>query len=340
MSMDGNLADDRTDRRMTPAGPTPGRPARPAPNWRLLTLCGTAVALLCVILARAADIVPAGTAVVITGLGQQPRVVTLAGLAWQIPAPLQTAQHVGLRLHLACTDPTDVQTRDGVRLLVQVFAAWQVAADPTDIVQFVTGAGNDPGQTSRQIAAQAAAAARDIVGGFTLPELLNPQPGKSRLAEAEAQLQTRLQAETRHLYGVTVRQAGFERLTLTPDVLAATVSRLRSEHATVAAQDIAEGRREAAQIRADADRDSRIMIADAQTQAAAIEAEARRQAAAIQGKAYAADPQLYMMLRSMDTLGSVIGPNTRLVLRTDAAPFNALVQGPPAGEGGGDVPAK
>ena len=76
------------------------------------------------------------------------------------------------------------------------------------------------------------------------------------------------------------------------------------------------------------------MVADAQTQAAVIEAESRRQAAEIQAKAYSGDPQLYMMLRSLDTLSSMIGPNTRLVLRTDAAPFNVLVQGPPGDAAG------
>jgi membrane protease subunit HflC len=33
------------------------------------------------------------------------------------------------------------------------------------------------------------------------------------------------------------------------------------------------------------------------------------------------------MLRSFDTLDAVIGQNTRLILRTDAAPFRALVDG-------------
>ena len=82
------------------------------------------------------------------------------------------------------------------------------------------------------------------------------------------------------------------------------------------------------------------MVADAQTQAAQIEAESRRQAAEIQAKAYTGDPQLYMMLRSLDTLGSMIGPNTRLVLRTDAAPFNVLVQGPPQTESPADASGK
>jgi membrane protease subunit HflC len=34
------------------------------------------------------------------------------------------------------------------------------------------------------------------------------------------------------------------------------------------------------------------------------------------------------MLRSLDTLSSLVNGNTNLVLRTDAAPFQALVKGP------------
>ena len=35
------------------------------------------------------------------------------------------------------------------------------------------------------------------------------------------------------------------------------------------------------------------------------------------------------MLRSLDTLSTVVNANTNLILRTDAAPFRVLVQGPP-----------
>ena len=37
-----------------------------------------------------------------------------------------------------------------------------------------------------------------------------------------------------------------------------------------------------------------------------------------------------MLLRSLDTLDTVVGDNTRLILRTDAAPFRVLVDGPPS----------
>jgi membrane protease subunit HflC len=35
------------------------------------------------------------------------------------------------------------------------------------------------------------------------------------------------------------------------------------------------------------------------------------------------------LLRSLDTLGTIVTPDTKLILRTDAAPFRVLVDGPP-----------
>jgi membrane protease subunit HflC len=87
--------------------------------------------------------------------------------------------------------------------------------------------------------------------------------------------------------------------------------------------------RAAAAIRSDADRDARVTIAQAGADAAHIEAASQQEAAQIQARAYATDPSLYLLLRSLDTLGTVVGANTRLVLRTDAAPFHVLVEGPP-----------
>ena len=132
------------------------------------------------------------------------------------------------------------------------------------------------------------------------------------------------------VYGITVRQVGLERLTLPTATLTATIDRMRAERATVAAQRAAEGQRLAAQIQSDADRDSRVLVAQGKAAVADIEAKSRIQAAGIYKNAYAADPQLYTMLRSLDSLNSIVGANTTLILRTDAAPFRALVEGPAA----------
>jgi membrane protease subunit HflC len=106
---------------------------------------------------------------------------------------------------------------------------------------------------------------------------------------------------------------------------------MQAERATVAAERSAEGQRAAAEITSNAERDARVLVAKAKADAAEIDARSRVEAANIYGKAYNDDPELYTLLRSMDTLGSVIGPNTRLILRSDAAPFRALVDGPGSG---------
>ena len=80
---------------------------------------------------------------------------------------------------------------------------------------------------------------------------------------------------------------------------------------------------------------ARVALRETEAQAEA----ARREAADIYAKAYQSDPRLYLMLRSLDTLAQMTGPNTRILLRADAAPFDLLVQGPPHEEGAAPGPA-
>ncbi len=134
------------------------------------------------------------------------------------------------------------------------------------------------------------------------------------------------------VYGIEIRQVGVERMTLPDETLAATVARMRAERETVAAERTAEGLRQAAAIRADADRDAREVVAQAREQAAHIEADAQQAAARIYAEAYKGDPGLYSTLRSLDSITKVVGRNTTMVLRTDAAPFRVLVDGPHAAD--------
>ena len=306
-----------------PIGPPPSR-FRVASRFALASFV-----LAGAVLAASAIMVGAGTAVVVTQFGKPVRVLTEAGLAWKLPAPIEAAIPVDLRLRTTSSGLNDVGTRDGLRILVQAFVAWQVPDEPADIQQFVRAVRNNPDEAARQLRSFTGSALQVTASSFDLNDLVNTDPKRVQLAAFESRLQAQLEKQLRQTYGVAVRQVGVERLSLPETTLAATVSRMRSERETIAAQRTAEGLREAAQIRAEAQRDSRIMVADAQTQAAQIEAASRREAAEIQAKAYTAHPSLYMMLRSLDTLANMIGPNTRLVLRTDAAPFNVLVQGPP-----------
>ncbi|CAN0620751.1 Protein HflC [Burkholderia multivorans] len=290
-----------------------------------------ALAVFCVIVAIAVASfiqVRAGQASVVTRFGKPVRVLLEPGLAWRLPAPIDAVTQVDLRLHTTSSGLQDVGTRDGLRIIVAAYVAWRVPADPNDVGRFVRAVGNEPDEAARQIRSLVGSALQTTSAGFDLASLVNTDPDRVRIGEFEDALRRQIDAQLYSAYGVRVVQVGLERLTLPAVTLAATVDRMSAERETVAAQRTADGNREAAQIRSDAERDARIALADANVKAAQIEAQSRKDAAEIYGKSYAANPRLYTMLRSLDTLDAVVGTNTNLILRTDAAPFRVLVQGP------------
>ncbi|MBV9756505.1 MAG: protease modulator HflC [Alphaproteobacteria bacterium] len=286
-----------------------------------------AIALVAVVAACLVLVGPA-EGVVVTRFGDPVRVLAHPGLAWRLPAPIESTTRVDLRLRTTSSGLQDVGTRDGLRVLVQAYIAWQVPDDPQHIRQFLRAVRNQPDEAAEQLRSFTRSALEITASGFDLAQLVNTDPAKVQLAQFEQRLAERLRDQVLSTYGITVRQVGIESLTLPSETLVATVARMRAERQTVATERMAEGERIAAEIRSNADRDARVAVAKAQTEAAETEAKSRQQAAEIYARAYAADPSLYSLLRSFDTLDAVIGPNTRLILRTDAAPFRAFVDGP------------
>lgn len=274
--------------------------------------------------------VPPGEALVITRFGRPVRVLTQPGLAWKIPAPIEQTIQVDLRLRTTSSGLEDVGTREGLRILVQAYLAWQVDNDPAHIAQFLRAGQRNPDDVARQLRSFMGSALQVTASNFSLNDLVNTDPQKARFVGFERQLQANLYRQVLDTYGVRIVQTGVERFSLPAETLAATVARMRAERETVAAQRTADGLRNAGAIRSDAERDARLIGAKAQQEAAEIKAKGREKAAEIHASAYALDPQLYTMLRSLDTLDATVGTNTRVILRTDAAPFRALVDGPPS----------
>jgi len=268
--------------------------------------------------------VGAGQAVLVNVLGSPQRVVTRPGfhLAW--PAPAGSTVTVDTRLHTTMGTLQDIATRDGQHLEVQAFADWLVPAETEAVTTFVRATGHSADAAAHTIQGLLDTALAEAAPGFASADAL-----KLHLPAFGGSLAGAIEKQAHEAFGITVLHTGIARLTLPEATLAATEARMRAQLDAEAAGRIAQAQMQASEIRAEADRDSRIAVAEAQTEAANIEAAARKEAADIEAKAYSADPDLYLMLRSLDTLSTMVGPSTRLVLRTDAAPFNLLVQGPP-----------
>jgi modulator of FtsH protease HflC len=298
---------------------------------RALLRAGVATLILAAAIAAACIVmVPAGQADVITRFGNPVRVVTQPGLAWKLPAPFESAIPVDLRLRTTATGLQDVGLSDGIRVLVQAYAAWQVPDDPQQLLQYLRSVRNQPDEAARQLRSFMNASLHITSSAFALPDVVNVDPNKVRLNAFEQQVRDQVAQRMLQVYGIQVRQVGIERMTLPDETLAATVERMRADRETVAQQVQAAGLQKAAGIRADADRDARETVAQAREQASNIQANAEAAAATIYADAYKRDPNLYTTLRSLDTIGQLVGRNTSLILRTDAAPFRVLVDGPGA----------
>jgi len=300
-------------------------PVRQFPRMRLAI---AAVVVLFAIAAASLVQVPSGEALVVTRFGNPARVLMKPGLAWRLPVPLESVIPVDLRLRTTSSGLQDVGTRDGLRIIAQAYVAWQVQPDSPNVQRFLRAVQNQPDEAARQIRAFIGSALETTTSAFELSNLINTDAGKVQIAALETRLREQINQQLQSTYGISVLFVGIERLTLPAVTLAATVDRMRAERETIAAERTAVGNRQAAEIRSAAERDGRIVQAEARVKAADIEAQSRVQAASIYGKAYAGSPQLYNMMRSLDTLSTIITPDTKLILRTDAAPFRALVEGP------------
>lgn len=302
----------------------------PLPRRRLMV-----ASLLLAFAAATASLVQvrSGEATVITRFGNPARVLLQPGLAWRIPAPFESAVPVDLRLRTTSSGLQDAGTRDGLRIIVQAYVAWKVASDADAIQRFMRAVQNQPDEAARQIRSFVGSALETTASGFDLSQLVNTDATQVQIDRFESRLAASIEPTLLKTYGLQVVQVGIERLTLPSVTLAATVDRMRAERDTIATERTAVGKRQAAEIRSAAERDARVIQADAQIKAADIEAQSRVEAAAIYGRAYAGSPELYKLLRSLDTLGTLVTPGTRLVLRTDAAPFRVLIDGPAAAAG-------
>jgi len=290
------------------------------------------IAVVLIILAlTAASAVPVknGEGVVITRLGAPVRVVTDPGLAWMLPAPIERAQRVDRRLRTTATGSHGVLTKDGLSLVVQAYVAWRVHGDGATVLRFVRATGGDGDAAANQLRTLLNSALETVSGRFALTDLVNTDAASVRLSDYEAALRERLAGTASDTLGVELVQVGIERLLLPEATLQATVTRMSEERRVAAEERQSAGRKAAGEIKATADKESRIAKATAEQEAAVIEAKAKAEAAGIYGTAYTADPELYVWLRSLDALEASLSGNARLILATDAPPFQALMSPPP-----------
>ena len=206
----------------------------------------------------------------------------------------------------------------------------------TGVRLYLRSVRNDPDEAARQLRTFLASALEVTLSDFDLAALVNTDPGRLDYDRLESRLREQLagQGHRRLRHRRAPGRAG------AADPAGGDARRHRVAHERGARR----SRRPNGPAR-DSGRQRRSAPAPIETpdkwgrRPARKPPRSRRRAGSrrleIYANSYRANPKLYTMLRSLDTLENVVGENTRLILRTDAPPFRVFVEGPDADAGGG-----
>ena len=99
--------------------------------------------------------------------------ITSPGLALKLPAPIDSTVPVDLRLRTTSSGLHDVGTRDGLRILVQAYIAWQIPNDPEHVRQFLRAVRNQPSVAAEQLRSFTGSALEITASSFDLASLVN-----------------------------------------------------------------------------------------------------------------------------------------------------------------------
>jgi membrane protease subunit HflC len=301
------------------------------------TLVRWVVALVIVTLIIASSVlvtVREGQVAVVTRFGAPLAVWREAGLHARWPWPIEHVWTIDGRHRLFNSRFAETLTRDKKNIVLRTFVVWSVG-DPLTFLQAV----GDLASAEDRLDGLVTNAKNAVLGRYELVALASTDPTRLQIPQIETDILTDVRATARERFGVEVHQVGLKQLGLPPETVPFVFEQMRTERRQFAARYRAEGEREAAALRSQTDLDAAKLRAEGAQKAAEIRARAEAQAARIYAEAQGRDPELYRFLRSLESLKTLLGKRTTVILRTDAAPFT-LLSTPGAVDGAGAPPAR
>jgi membrane protease subunit HflC len=260
-----------------------------------------------------------GTAGVHTRFGRAVATQTQAGLYLRAPWPIDRVIRVDTRAQILESRSTELLTRDKKNLVLVTSTRWRI----TDPLTFHRALGAIP-DAERKLDGLVTNAVIGVMGRYPLSAMVSTDPATLAADAIEAELLEAVSAPAADGYGISVEDVAFVRLSLPENNVGHVFDQMRAERQQFAARYRAEGEREATRIRSETDVDAARIRADAIEEAARIRGEAEAEAARIYAEAHSAEPELYRFMRSLESIEKMVGDDTTLILRTDAAPFDVL----------------
>lgn len=264
-------------------------------------------------------IVQQGEYKVVRQFGEVVDVIDEPGLNFKIPF-IQSVSTLTKKQMIYDVEPTEINTRDKKRILVDNYAVWRIE-DPRKMIATT--------QTTDRAEAIMMnfiySVIRAELGQLNYDEIINDEES-SRGSFNDRILNRVNELLERDDYGIVVTDVRMKRTDLPEENEQAVYRRMISERNSIAQDYLSQGDAEANRIRANTDREVKEIVAKANADANEIIAEGEAGAAQIYNEAFGKDVEFYQLYRTLLSYEKTIDDQTVIVLPADA-PYARILMG-------------
>jgi modulator of FtsH protease HflC len=236
-------------------------------------------------------------------------------------------------------DPNEVPTSDKKYIIIDTYARWRIA-DPLKFFQVVK---NESGAQSR-LDDIIDGETRNVVASYDLIELVRSSNRDFEVSEQLKKLiktdvpdiavgRSKLEeeilnaaAEVMPNFGIELVDVRFKRINYRDEVRQKVFDRMISERRQIAERYRSEGQGNAAEIRGQMERELKRIQSGAYRTSEEIRGRADAGATKIYADAYAADPQFYAFIKTLESWEKSLSKDTRMILTTDSEYFKYMKQ--------------
>jgi membrane protease subunit HflC len=241
------------------------------------------------------------------------------GLHVKLPWPVDAVERLDSRLLLFDNEPIEMLTEDKKNILVDSFICWQIT-DPLRYTQTV-GTRDEAEARLLDLSISELGAA---VGSEPMDSFLDPQGGEVKfgnIAELVAQAMNGIAPSS---FGIMIVDFQINGFNFPAQNRASVISRMRAERARIATRYRSEGEEEGLKIKAEATTEREQILAQARARADSIRGAGEAEALRILGDAYAADPEFYRFLRTLESYEEIFDDQTTIFIDSDSKLMRVL----------------
>ncbi|MHC4509064.1 MAG: protease modulator HflC [Planctomycetota bacterium] len=246
--------------------------------------------------------------------------ITTPGVYFKWPFPIQQVHQFDSRMQVFELESEQTTTRGHEPVIVNTYVVWKIAR-PLEFFNAIKTVNKAEDELLRS---RIRSTQNNVIGRYYFSEFVNSDASKIKFEEIQNEMLTDLQqAVADAKFGIEIRALGIKQLKISKDVSTDVFERMRAERNRKAEHIIAEGNAQAIKIRTDAKSKSDELIAAAEARAKVVRGQGDAEAAKHWEK-LEADPELAMLLRSLEALQKILEDRTTFVTPTDIQPFSLL----------------